>query len=853
MMSTLGYKTIAKNIMPKNYNLKIETNMKTFIYSCHESISIVLQKPTDKIILDANELDIKAVTLYSKGIPQHIRFSVLKKEKHLSIRMDKKISGDVLLVIDFNGLNNDKMYGFYRSVYKDGSKDKYLLSSQFEAPDARSAFPCFDEPALKATFEVSITVDKGMEAVSNMPVKEVKIINSSRNEFIFQKTPIMSTYLLYLGVGEFESIKGNLGSLPIRVLFTKGKKELAKLPLEYAKKFIAFYENYFGIKYPLPKVDLLAIPDFAAGAMENWGAITFREIAILGDEKTPISIKQQIAETVAHELAHQWFGDLVTMKWWNDLWLNESFATFMSFKAMDAVYPEWNMKSQYFSEVISTAFVADQIKSTHPISTNVRTPEEIDQIFDEISYEKGGTVLHMLEKYAGAEVFQRGLHNYLKKHAYGNATKYDLWGAVEEASKGKTRKFSISKFASAWIDNVGYPIISIKSSNKQVDLVQKRFVIDGSAGKKETWPIPIDFVSNKGVASTFLNEKTGAIKGNFDWIKTNYGQNYLYRSKYSDEMLERLGEVIKAHKLSGVDSWGVENDFFIQIRMGILPIESYLNFISRFCDFPDFPMDISIASHIDWVYRMSYGKSPAKADAAKNAGIKYYSMLLKKLGWTPKKSDTNTDRMLRSKVIHGLGIMGDEDIIKKCKTLFNRYIANQDSIDINIRDAVFYVSAWNGDIKTYKQIISLYKKATRPDKKRIALASLGYFKDVQMAKKTLELSLSKEVRMQDSFTLASVLSINPTANAYLLDWTLSNWQLLIKKYAPSTHMLDRYVGNFAFASDKASLKQIDVFFAKKQNMRADIKKSFINVREYINANIKFAEKNFIKPKNEVRL
>ena len=850
MMSTLEYKTIAKNIIPRNYNLKIDTNLKTFIYSCRESISIELQKPTDKITLDANELDVKNVALYQNGELQQSKFSVLKKEKHLSISLSKKISGNVFLVIEFNGFNNDKMYGFYRSVYKDGNKKKYLLSSQFEAPDARSAFPCFDEPVLKATFDVSITVDKNMEAISNMPIKKIIPRPGGRQEFVFQKTPKMSTYLLYLGVGEFESIKGNLRSLPIRVLFTKGKGELAKLPLEYAKKFIEFYEKYFGIKYPMPKLDLLAIPDFAAGAMENWGAITFREIAILGDEKTPISIKQQIAETIAHELAHQWFGDLVTMKWWNDLWLNESFATFMSFKAMDAVYPEWDMKSQYFSEVISTAFVADQIKSTHPISTKVSTPEEIDEIFDEISYEKGGTVLHMLEKYAGPETFRKGLHIYLKKHAYGNATKHDLWGAVEGASTGKTGKFSISGFASAWIDNIGYPTVSVEHSSEQANLVQSRFVISGSAGKKETWPMPIDFISNKGVASTFLNGKTGIIKGNFDWLKINYGQNYLYRAKYSSDLLGKLGEMIKTGKLSGVDSWGVENDFFTQIRMGLLPIETYLKFIDDFCEAPDYPMEISIASHMDWIYRMSYGKNPAKEQAVKNAELKYYSLLLKRLGWTPKKSDTNTDHMLRSKAIQGLGFIGDEEVIKKCRLLFNRYIANQDGIDINIRDAVFYASAWNGNAETYNKIVDLYKKAVRPDNKRIALASLGFFRGVATAKKVLELSLSKEVRMQDSLTPASALSINPTANAYLLNWTMSNWQSLTNKYAPGTHMLDRYVSNLAFVSDSRSLKRINTFFAKKQNMRNDIKKSLMNVREYIDANIRFVEKNFTKSKKK---
>ncbi|MEM0144021.1 MAG: M1 family metallopeptidase, partial [Candidatus Parvarchaeum sp.] len=362
-----GANRLSGAVKPISYKLFFDTDFKNFVYDGMEEIEIMISKPSSSIKINSNRIKFKDVKIVSNGIQQDCKIKTYKKNKTATLSFDKAVSGKATLLIAFSGTNNEDMYGFYKSEYtgQKGTKE-FILASQFEAADARAAFPCFDEPEFKATFDVTMEIPKDMRAISNMPIESEKIKND-RKTVKFLRTPKMSSYLLFLGVGKFDSVSTSLGKLKISVLATPGKKQLCYLALGYAKKFVAFYENYFGIKYPLPKLDLIAIPDFAAGAMENWGAITFRETAMLGTEKgSAVSYKQQIAETVAHELAHQWFGDLVTMEWWNDLWLNESFATYMSFKAMEAVFPEWQMDVQYFDEVIATAFSADSLINTHP-------------------------------------------------------------------------------------------------------------------------------------------------------------------------------------------------------------------------------------------------------------------------------------------------------------------------------------------------------------------------------------------------------------------------------------------------------------------------------------------------------
>ena len=474
-------------IIPVNYELQFEPLFHNFTFNAMEIITISLSKATDLIILDAAELKIKKCHVEQGTKIITANASLNEKNERLTIKLSKKIKGKAKLCIRFTGVLNDRLLGFYKSQYKDNKgKTKYLATTQFEAADARRAFPCWDEPAVKATFDVSLLVDRHHDAISNMPVISKKNVDS-KILYKFGRTPIMSTYLLYLGVGEFEYLHGRLRNIKIRIVTTKGNKNKGKLSLDFTKKFLSEYEKYFGIKYPLPKLDMIAIPDFAAGAMENWGAITFREAILLYDPKTSSTrTKQYIAEVISHEIAHQWFGNLVTMKWWNDLWLNESFATFMATKIVDKFYPEWDLWDQFLDDAMLQAMSLDSLRNSHPINVDVKHPAQIREIFDVISYDKGGNVLRMLENYVGIENFRKGLKHYLTSHKFSNAEGQDLWNSI-----GKISHKPVSSMMKTWIDQVGYPVVDVKRENSKISLTQRRFLSDGSKLAKGKWAIPI--------------------------------------------------------------------------------------------------------------------------------------------------------------------------------------------------------------------------------------------------------------------------------------------------------------------------------------------------------------------------
>ncbi|MCL5099915.1 MAG: M1 family metallopeptidase [Candidatus Marsarchaeota archaeon] len=839
------HKTIGSNTIPESYRLTFDTDMKRFTYIGKAAITVSVRKPTRKIVLNAKELGIKSAKVRCSGRTQGASVRLSKSDETLTLGLAESIHGKAVIEIEFSGRNNDGMYGFYRSAYDAGKRKEYMLSTQFEPADARAAFPCFDEPEFKARFYITIVADKGYEALSNMPVRS-KTSSNGRTITTFMATPRMSTYLVYLDVGRFDRISTKLGRLSISVLSVPGKKALCGMALKYARGFIAFYERYFRIRYPLPKVDLIAIPDFSAGAMENWGAITFRETALLGDERgTPIAVKQRIAETVAHELAHQWFGDLVTMKWWNDLWLNESFATFMSYKAMQAVYPEWNMKEQYTNDVMAIAFAADQLRSTHPISVDVNTPEEINGIFDEISYEKGGTVLHMIEEYAGADAFRAGLHDYLRAHSYGNAVKRDLWDAIGKAS-GSSGIGSVPKFASSWIDQPGYPMLSVERSGSKFMIEQHRFTLRGiDRASKQVWPVPIYYLSGKAKpAHAFMAGRRIAIDAADNWVKLNYGQHFLYRSAYDAWVLDRIGGMINGGKLSAIDAWGVENDLFAMMRAGEIPLSDYIGFVGRHCLNAGYPLSDNLAAHFGWLTSLLYTKDAFKL--VSQVQRKYFDGIIRRLGWKTRNGEPNTDTMLRSAAIHGLGILGDEKATAWARREFDAHTKEGKQIDPNLRGAAYSIMAWNGDAGMFKKLAGMYKKAEMPDEKIRLLSSLAMFKSAPMAKRALGFSRSKDVRLQDSIHIPAVLSSNPMHVHMLASWIMKNWKELQKLYTPGAHMLDRYVEYMSMVSSRKELAAIEAFFAKRGNMRGDVKKSYRETVERIEANIRVMERNGIK-------
>ena len=588
------------DVSPLNYKLTFEPDLKKFIFHGLESISINCKKPTNVITMNCAELKIKSCIVKSgqkiiKSTPK-----VNEKKEELQIKLSEKIRGLCTIDLEFEGILNDRLLGFYRSRYEQNGKTKYLATTQFEAADARRAFPCWDEPEAKATFEISIIADNKFTAISNMPVKTKKK-TGNKTIYNFQKTPLVSTYLIYLGVGEFEYLSGKAGKIQIRVVTTKGNTSKGKFSLELGKKLLTSYEKYFGIKFPLPKLDLIAVPDFAAGAMENWGAITFRETILLYDPKTSSTrTKQFIAEVISHEIAHMWFGNLVTMKWWNDLWLNESFATFMATKFVDKFYPEWDLWNQFVEDAMNVAMGLDSLKTTHPIDVKVNSPAEIREIFDAISYDKGGCVLRMLENYVGEPNFQKGLKKYLSDFKYKNAKGQDLWDAI-----GKASKMPVTSMINTWLKQPGFPLVEINQDGNNLKIKQKRYLVEPDKKfSKGLWSIPLSLGLEKETSKTLFSKKSMSVKlpKNTIGFVANYGRKGFYRVKYDEGILLDLKMLVDEKRMPPIDRWAVQNDLFSLCVSGDEQVRNYLDFSDAYFDEDSYLASVNVAHNLASLY-----------------------------------------------------------------------------------------------------------------------------------------------------------------------------------------------------------------------------------------------------------
>ena len=451
------------DVAPKRYDLTLKPDLERFTFDGSESVDVEVKTATRRIVVHATELEIHSAVLVRDGVSREpASIEANEEEETVAFVFGETLEpGPARLAIEFTGQLNDKMHGFYRGVYHQDGEKRIMAVTQFEATDARRAFPCWDEPAQKAVFAVTLVVPEDRVAVSNMPPSEVETGDDGLKTVRFADTPVMSTYLLAFIVGEFDYVETETKEgVTVRVYTPVGRREQGRFALDVAARTLSFFHEYFDIAYPLPKMDLLAIPDFAAGAMENWGAVTYRETAILVDpEESSAGTRQRVAIIVAHELAHQWFGNLVTMEWWTHLWLNEGFASWIEFLAVDHLFPEWDMWTQFVYSDFGRALSLDGLKSSHPIEIEVRDPKQISEIFDGISYSKGASVIRMLAAYLGADTFRSGLQRYLERHQYANATTEDLWQALAEES-GKP----VKQIMDTWTKQTGYPLLSVDAS-----------------------------------------------------------------------------------------------------------------------------------------------------------------------------------------------------------------------------------------------------------------------------------------------------------------------------------------------------------------------------------------------------
>ncbi|RJQ34644.1 M1 family peptidase [Candidatus Parcubacteria bacterium] len=777
---------LTKDIVPTKYQISLTPDLEAFVFEGEETIHLTLKKPTRAITLHSTELEIESAEIVTRTetiVAQKISYNE-KAETATFTFKNNLPRGAVRLKLVFRGILNDRMHGFYRSSFEHGGKTRHMATTQFESTDARRAFPCFDEPAMKATFEVSLKVPTDMTAISNTMPTNIAEHASGYKTVSFEPTPLMSTYLLAFIVGDFEHIerKSKDGVL-VRVFTTPGKKHQAEFALDAAEKIVSFFNSYFDIPYPMPVLDLIAIPDFAAGAMENWGAITYRESALLVDPQHSSTMnKQWVALVIAHEIAHQWFGNLVTMEWWTHLWLNEGFASYIEYLAVDHIFPEWDIWTQFLQSDHGVALHYDGLKNTHPIEVDVHHPAEIASVFDAVSYSKGASVIRMIAEFVGEKKFRDGLRHYLKKHKFSNTATEDLWAALSKTS-GKP----IGKIMANWTGKGGYPLVSIEDKGKHFELRQARFFASSIAAKPKDstlWHIPIFFETGKGKRGQFvMRKKTDRFaKTDDSWIKLNANESAFFRTQYPENLREALSEPIRTRKLNTRDRLGLIRDMFALAETGKLSSVDGLAFARHYQNEDQYVVWSSIAGGFAKIHSL-FGNEKFIKEYERYA-LDVFEHIGKKQDWD-KQPKEHSAALLKVLILESLGKYGDEKTVAHARKLFDGIDEKTNSIPADLRGVVYNTVAKYGGAKEYEKLLKLYKAATLHEEKNRIGRALGSFQQKELLQKTLAFAISDDVRRQDSVRMIMGITVNPAGTDIAWRFIKKNWKTFLKRYQGS--------------------------------------------------------------------
>ena len=803
-------------VVPERYELTLAPDLANWTFTGEEKISIDVREPVREIVLNAAELELQGVELRladGKVLPGRPSLDAENEQATLSFS-EKLPAGRHELQIKFSGILNDKLHGFYRSTYKDESgQERRLASTQFESTDARRAFPCWDEPACKAVYQVTLVVDEKLTAISNARVMREKALpESGKKRVVFADTIKMSTYLVAFIVGDFEASEpAMVDHAPLRVWAVPGKKRLSGFAIDIGKYSLEHFSRYYAIPYPGDKLDLIAIPDFASGAMENLGAITFRETALLVDrEKATRAELERVADVVAHENAHMWFGDLVTMKWWNGLWLNEAFATFMEMLAVDAWKPEWR-RWDSFTVSRAAAMQVDGLKSTRPIEFPVERPEEAAGMFDVLTYEKGASVLRMLEQYLGDEAFRDGIRLYLRRHAYGNAETTDLWDALEESTQQPARSLM-----DTWIFQPGYPVISVEKQGKSIRLTQQifRYLQDGSDQDRK-WHAPIFLragtksgVVNKNLLLTEREQRI-ELDDVADWAVVNAGGHGFYRVRYSGELLDALKQGLQ-DRLSAVERFSLVNDTWAATLAGLTPLTDYLGLIELLPDENDVNVWTTVIGSGHHLERILDDDQCVELEKRLRNLI---APAAERLGWTPKKGESELESQLRGDLIGALGTLAeDEDCQRRARELFAHYENAPDSVERNLIPALVAIVAHTGTKPDYEKFYNRFKTAKTPQEETRYLFALANFRAPELIERTLDLTINGDVRTQNSPYLMRGILLNKHARERAWAFMKAHWDEMLRLYPDNAipRMCEGIIGLVAPAVEADARE----FFAK---------------------------------------
>ena len=848
---------LPSNIKPIKYNITIAPDLDNFRFRGDISIDIQIIKQTDFITLNCIDLSIQSCKL-STTPKTHMDASKttfdLQNETVTFYFSTPVPHGMSTIQIKFRGEINDKLRGFYRSKYNNPAGEEcYLATTQFEATDARRAFPCWDEPGLKAKFQLTLLVPSNLTAISNTKLISEKTSNGvTRKEFA--ETPLMSTYLLAFIIGDLQPVeqKSKDGTL-IRVWTTSGKESQGKFALDVSIKLLEYFNQYFGIPYPLEKLDHIAIPDFAAGAMENWGAITYRENAILVDQNdSSAATKQVVASIVAHEMAHMWFGDLVTMNWWNDLWLNESFASWMGDKAVDQLFPEWEMWTQFVSQDTNRALSLDGLQNSHPIEQEVKNPAEIGELFDAISYSKGGSIIRMLEHFVGEENFRQGLQNYISEYQYANAKTEQLWEALEKSSG-----MPISTIMDTWIKQTGYPLVEIKTHQSKdgikVTATQNRFLYENLITENKyndtIWQIPLSAENYSNVGNptyTILDKRETSImlpasseKPVCDWVKINTGQTGFYRVNYSPSDWKKLRYAIENKLVTATDRLGIQNDAYALSKAGYIPSPQFLELVEGYTNETNASVWSDLAINLGSLRNLLANESYFQN--FQDFGRRIFRSAKNQVGWIPKTNEGHLDALLRNTILTELGHYEDAETLTEASNLFTDYINSRNNIHPDIRGVIFKLAAISGNQSEYDTMWNLQTQTTLEEEKIRLLTALTYYHQPNLLQETLRRSLSPEVRTHNTITLVVGVAANPYGRDLAWEFMKSNWQEFQNRYGDGGFALMRLVSLTSSFSTPERLGDVKTFFESNPTPAAE--RTIQQSLEQIMLNIAWLEQN----------
>jgi len=768
---------LPRTVVPAHYRLTIEPDLATGTFTGEVVIDVDVVEPVTEVVLNVLDLEVRSAVIADAAGRHDASVAIDEERERVILALETALRpGSSVVEIAFTGKLNEHLRGFYRSTFPDEDGNEHVIATtQFEPTDARRAFPCWDEPDLKATFEVTLVIEEGLLAVSNAAEVAREPRGDGKVAVHFGRTMRMSTYLVAFVVGDLVVTDPvDVDGVPLRVVHRPGQEGLTGHALELGAHALRYFSGYYGIPYPADKLDMIAIPDFAFGAMENLGAITFRESALLVDrERATQAELMRVADVIAHEIAHMWFGDLVTMRWWNGIWLNEAFATFAEMKCVDAYRPDWK-RWLTFAASRSASMETDATAVTRPIEFPVASPQDADAMFDILTYQKGSSVLRMLERYLGEERFRRGVAGYLRRHLHGNTEAADLWAALEEAGDAP-----VGEIMNGWIFRGGFPLVEVSGGPNDYTISQRRFryLEDGDG----TWQVPLLLRSDAGELRHLLTGVEETVEAG-PHLVANAGGDGFYRVRYvgslADDVVERLGD------LEGPERFAVVADAWAFVLRGDEPAAAYLRLVAGRAD-EDEP---------DIWNRMLGGLGGLDRIADDEARVllqkfvrDLVSAQVARLGWEPADGETDEVRRLRGVIVRSLGTLGaDEEAIARARKLLVDAEEDPGSIDAEVADAALAIVAYHGSAADFDHFVERSHAASTPQDVVKYLRAAASVPVVGTAERLFRMCLDGDVRSQDAYWVLAVLLGNRVTGPRVWELMKADWEQMLAVVPPVT-------------------------------------------------------------------